>query len=162
MFGFLSFMIFDTSQIELFCQILLAALLGGIVGLEREYKRRAAGLRTFSLVCLGSCFFTLIAFNFTKIGVYPLIQIDLTRVIQAVAVGVGFIGAGLIIHRQGQVEGLTTAAGLWAVAAIGIAVGMGMYVLAVFVAFLSVLILAGFRIVEEKLFSKSSESKDER
>jgi len=151
-------MFFDFSQFQPFFQLLLAALLGGTVGLEREYRRREAGFRTFALVCLGSCFFTLIGINFTEMSVYPLVQLDLTRIIQAVAVGVGFIGAGSIIYRKFQVEGLTTAAALWVVSAIGIGIGMGLYRLSIFATFLVIGILAVFRLIEEKFFPKSSKS----
>lgn len=155
-------MIFDFSQIQPFLQLFFAAFLGGLIGLEREYQRKEAGFKTFALVCLGSCLFTLIGVNFSKIGVYPLVQIDLTRIIQAVAVGVGFIGAGSIIYRKFQVEGLTTAAALWASSAIGVGVGIGLYHLSAFTAFLVIGILAIFRLIEEKFFGKSSKSGYER
>lgn len=155
-------MIFDFSQIHPFLQLFFAAFLGGLIGLEREYQRKEAGFKTFALVCLGSCLFTLIGVNFSKIGVYPLVQIDLTRIIQAVAVGVGFIGAGSIIYRKFQVEGLTTAAALWTSAAIGVGVGIGLYYLSAFTAFLVIGILAILRLIEEKFFGKSSKSGYER
>jgi len=154
--------IFDFSQIHPFLQLFFAAFLGGLIGLEREYQRKEAGFKTFALVCLGSCLFTLIGVNFSKIGVYPLVQIDLTRIIQAVAVGVGFIGAGSIIYRKFQVEGLTTAAALWTSAAIGVGVGIGLYYLSAFTAFLVIGILAILRLIEEKFFGKSSKSGYER
>jgi len=152
-------MFFDVSQLQPFLQILLAALLGGIIGIEREYRKKQAGLKTFSLVAVGSCLFTLVSIEFSTLGGYPQTQVDLTRVIQAVATGVGFIGAGLIIFRQFQVEGITTAAGLWVTSAIGIAVGAGAYFLAILVALFTVLILAGFRLIEEKAFGKFSRKK---
>lgn len=154
------FMFFGVSQIELFLQLLLAAFLGGLIGLEREYKRKEAGLRTFALVSLGACLFTLTAFYFSTNGAIlnSRVQIDPSRVIQAVAIGIGFLGAGLIILRKSHVEGLTTAAGLWVAAAVGIAVGSGLYFLAVFVTFLAIGILAGLRLIEEKVFHKFPES----
>jgi len=152
-------MFFDVSQLQPFLQILLAALLGGIIGIEREYRKKQAGLKTFSLLAVGSCLFTLVSIEFSTLGGYPQTQVDLTRVIQAVATGVGFIGAGLIIFRQFQVEGITTAAGLWVTSAIGIAVGAGAYFLAILVALFTVLILAGFRLIEEKAFGKFSRKK---
>jgi len=152
-------MFFDISQLQPFLQLLLAALLGGSIGLEREYKRKEAGLKTFSLVSLGACFFTVVG---VYLGSHPshlsfLGQIDPARVIQAVAIGIGFIGSGLIIHQRGQVEGLTTAAALWAAAAIGIGVGVRMYLLAILGALVTIGILAGFRLIEEKIIHKSSE-----
>ncbi len=152
-------MVFDISQLQPFLQLLLAAFLGGLIGLEREYKRKEAGLKTFSLVSLGACFFTVVA---VYLGSRPshlslLGQIDPGRVIQAVAIGIGFIGSGLIIHQRGQVEGLTTAAALWAAAAIGIGVGVRMYFLAILGALITIGILAGLRLIEEKIIHKSSE-----
>ena len=149
-------MVFDASQIQPFLQVLLAAVLGGLIGLEREYKRKEAGLRTFSLVSLGSCFFTVLAFYIIS---HPFkfpsfVQIDPGRVIQAVAIGIGFIGSGLIIYHKLQVEGLTTAAALWAAAAIGIGVALKLYFLAISSTLLIILILAGFRLFEEKFFHK--------
>ena len=145
-------------QLQLFLQLLLAALLGGVIGLEREYRRKEAGLKTFSLVSLGTCLFTVIGFNLSKLVSYPQFQLDPTRVIQAIAIGVGFIGAGLIIYRKFQVEGLTTAAGLWVAAAIGIGVGVQLYFLAIFATFLTLGILAGLRLIEERFLPKSPES----
>ena len=135
---------------ETLLQLILAAFLGGLIGLEREYRRREAGLRTFALVSLGAALFTVIGYQMINIG--P--EVDPTRVIQAVAIGIGFIGAGLIIYRQFRIEGLTTAAGLWVAAAIGIAVGAKLYLSAVFVTFLAIGILAGLRLIEEKFFER--------
>lgn len=151
-------MFFDPSQVQPFLQIVLAAFLGCLIGLEREYKKKEAGMRTFALVALGACFFTVIAFHFRFPRAYlgALVQIDPVRVIQAVAIGIGFIGSGLIMQRKAQVEGLTTAAALWAAAGIGIGVGIGLYFLAVLGTLLTILILAGFRVLEETLFHKKT------
>ncbi|GAH96967.1 unnamed protein product [marine sediment metagenome] len=143
-------------ELQIICQLFLATFLGALIGLEREYKRKQAGLQTYSLVALGSCLFTIISFNL--VNLFPGesgISLDPLRVIQAIAIGIGFIGAGVIFFRGGdQIEGLTTAAGLWVVAAIGIAVGAGFYFLAAFTALLAILILAGLGLLEEKLFKK--------
>ncbi len=141
---------------EVFLQLLLAALLGGLMGFEREYKRKEAGLRTYSLVALGSAFFIIISYEtakslFGQIGV----NFDPTRIIGQIVLGIGFLGAGLIIFRGFHIEGLTTAAGLWVTAAVGVAVGAKLYFLAVFVSFIAVGILSGLRLVEEKFFGKS-------
>jgi putative Mg2+ transporter-C (MgtC) family protein len=157
-------MVFDIFQLQPFLQLLLAALLGGLIGLEREYKRKEAGLKTFSLVALGACFFTSIAVYLSS-HQSPLpshLQIDPARVIQAVAIGIGFIGSGLIIQKRAQVEGLTTAAALWAAAAIGIGIGVRLYFLAILGTFLTIGILAGFRLIEEKIIHKTSEAEYER
>ncbi len=147
-------MFFDISQLAPFFQILLATFLGALIGLEREYKKKEAGLRTFSLISLGSCLFTVIAVYLSS-ATHPLadfVQIDPTRVIQAVAIGIGFVGSGLIIYHKLQIEGLTTAAALWSASAVGIGVGLGLYFLSVLTSLLIILILAGVRVVEEKFF----------
>jgi putative Mg2+ transporter-C (MgtC) family protein len=102
-------------------RLLLAALLGGLLGLQRERVGRAAGLRTHMLVALGAAFFVLVPFQ----AGMPLA--DLSRVLQGITAGIGFLCAGTILkrQRQGQIEGLTTAAGLWFTAAVGSAAGMG-------------------------------------
>jgi len=136
---------------EVIFQLILAVILGGLIGLEREYKRREAGLRTYSLVSLGSCLFALIGFyGLQGLIKHPGVSLAPIRVIQAIAIGIGFIGGGSIVYRQFRVEGLTTAAGLWIVAAIGIAVGAKLYFPAILATFLTVFILAGFRVLEEK------------
>ena len=136
-------------EIQLFLQLLLAGFLGSLIGLEREFQKRHAGLRTFSLVSLGSCLLTVLAVYFTSTGV---VNIDPARVIQAVAIGIGFIGSGLIIHDKGHVEGLTTAAGLWAGAGIGVTVGLGLYLLSILGTILVIIILAGLKIIDQKFF----------
>ncbi|TSC75879.1 MAG: putative Mg2+ transporter-C (MgtC) family protein [Parcubacteria group bacterium Gr01-1014_30] len=135
--------------------MLLAALLGGFIGLEREYKKKEAGLRTYSLVALGACFFVIVAFeSFNVFKNEAAVDFDPTRIIGQIAVGIGFLGAGLIIFRGFHVEGLTTAAGLWVTAAVGVAVGAKLYLPSVFVALLAVIVLAGLRFAEEKFFRK--------
>lgn len=143
---------------EIFCQLLLATFLGAIIGFEREIKRKEAGFRTYSLVTLGSCIFTLIAFKlfdffYNKSG----IAFDPSRIIQAIAIGIGFIGAGVIFRQTSGVVGLTTAAGLWVTAAIGIGVGAKFYFLATIGAFFALLIFMGFSLIEEKIFNKKTQ-----
>ena len=141
--------------IEIICQLFLATVLGALIGLEREIKRKEAGLQTYSLVALGTCLFTIIFFElfnsfFGKTG----ISFDPSRIIMAIAIGIGFIGAGVIFRQPSGIVGLTTAAGLWATAAIGIAAGAKLYFLAIFTTFLALLILAGLGELEEKIFKK--------
>lgn len=107
-------------------QLILAAFLGSLLGLQREVERKAAGLRTYALVSVGSCLFTIL--SMTAFGGPAF---DPSRVAAQVVVGIGFIGAGIIFQRGAHVEGLTTAAGLWVAAAIGMAVGAGAFALAV-------------------------------
>lgn len=147
-------MFFDYFQINLFWQVLIAAVLGGIIGLEREFQKREAGLRTFSLVCTGSCFFTAVS---VYLGSMPdkglsFLRVDLGTVIQAVAIGIGFLGSGLIIYNKMQIEGLTTAAALWTTAALGIVIGLEMYLLAVLGTILIIVILSGAKAIEKKIF----------
>jgi putative Mg2+ transporter-C (MgtC) family protein len=140
--------------LETLLQVILAAVLGGLLGFEREFGKKEAGLRTYMLVCVGSCLFTLLAFSGPEISESYIVSPDPLRVIQAVAIGIGFIGSGVIIFRRDHVEGLTTAAGLWVVAAIGVAVGLKLYLLASFATFLSVLILGGLLLIEKRLLNK--------
>jgi putative Mg2+ transporter-C (MgtC) family protein len=105
-------------------RILLAAVLGGAIGYQRERAGKPAGLRTHMLICMGAALFTLVSiFGFTGLA-------DPSRVAAGVVTGIGFIGAGAIIFRsqEGYVTGLTTAATIWAVAGIGVAVGAGLYI----------------------------------
>ncbi len=116
-------------------QILLAILLGGALGWQRERIGKSAGPRTYALVSAGSALFTILSIQAFAFA-------DPSRVAAQIITGVGFLGAGVIIHREGGVvEGLTTAAGLWAVAAIGMAVGVGWFYEAVIASVLLLLVL---------------------
>ena len=110
-------------NIEMIAQLLLAVVLGILVGTEREMVHKPAGLRTHALVSLGACLFTIISIDY--------FDVDPARIAAGIVTGIGFIGAGSIIAEKGHVHGVTTAASLWCVAAIGLAVGVGAYVLAV-------------------------------
>lgn len=115
-----------TSQQLIFIgQVLLAILLGSILGLQRERWGKWAGPRTYALVCAGSTLFTILSLNFFS---------NNSTVASAVISGIGFLGAGTILHKENRVEGLTTAAGLWMVSAIGMAVGVKEYLLATVIA----------------------------
>jgi putative Mg2+ transporter-C (MgtC) family protein len=107
-------------------RLLMAAVLGGMLGLERESKGRAAGLKTHILVSIGSALFVMAPL---LSGIDPG---DVTRVMQGIVSGIGFLGAGAIIklERDERIEGLTTAAGIWMVSAVGMAAGMGMEIMA--------------------------------
>ena len=116
---------------EFILRIFVAALLGGIIGLEREYRAKEAGFRTHFLVALGSALFMIIsAYGFEGALVSDMHRLDVSRIAAHVVTGIGFIGAGTIIFQKNAVRGLTTAAGVWVVAAIGLACGAGMYTLA--------------------------------
>ena len=125
------------AQLELGLRLVLGLGLGAIVGFERELHRQPAGFRTHSLVCLGASLFAVIS----GYG-YSGASIDPTRITAQIVTGIGFIGAGTILQHRGQVRGLTTAASLWAVAAIGTATGSGLYVLAVLGTILILIVLS--------------------
>jgi len=130
-------------EYELMLRIFVAALLGGLIGLEREYRSKEAGFRTHFLVAMGSALFMVVsAYGFSDAMNNELQRWDVSRVAAQVVSGIGFIGAGTIIFRKTEniVSGLTTAAGVWVVAAIGLACGGGMYKLAIVS---TVLVLAG-------------------
>ena len=118
--------------LEFIIRIFVAALLGGFIGLEREYREKAAGLRTHFLVALGSALFMIVsAFGFEGVLKDPNMRLDVSRIAAQVVSGIGFIGAGTIIFQKNAVRGLTTVAGVWVTAAIGLACGAGMYLLAI-------------------------------
>lgn len=108
-------------------RLVLAGLLGGLIGLERELKSKPAGLRTTLLICIGAAMFTELSVHLAEIGVDGGFRADPARLAAQIVPGIGFIGAGAILHARGRVTGVTTAATLWVVTAIGIAVGAGAY-----------------------------------
>ncbi|WP_342152151.1 MgtC/SapB family protein [Methylorubrum sp. SB2] len=136
---------------EMVARLLLAGAMGSVIGFERERLLWAAGLRTHMLVCVGACLFMLVsAFGFADVLGERNVQLDPSRVAAGVVSGIGFLGAGTILLRGEAVKGLTTAASLWAVAAIGLAVGGGLYVPALAATGLVVGILAGVKPIEER------------
>ena len=138
---------FTPETLEMILKITLAAVLGMAIGLEREHRRKPAGLRTYTLVALGATLFTILSQNIGgEAAAY-----DPSRIASQVVVGIGFIGAGIIFIRGGHIEGLTTAAGLWTTAAIGMAVGFGFYTVAVFSAILSIAVLLLLRQIEKNI-----------
>jgi putative Mg2+ transporter-C (MgtC) family protein len=132
----------------------LAAALGGAIGMERELRERQAGLRTHLVVCLGSALFTLVsAYGFREFLVSggSLVRTDPTRIAAQIVSGIGFLGAGAIIRQGLSVRGLTTAATLWLVAAIGMATGAGYYSAALFTTVGALLTLGPLRIAAYKI-----------
>ena len=124
---------------EFILRLFVAALLGGFIGLDREYRAKEAGYRTHLLVSLGSALMMIVSqYGFTEvIEKIDIARYDPARVAAQVVTGIGFIGAGTIILQRQVVRGLTTAAGIWATAGIGLAVGAGMYVLGIVTAVLT-------------------------
>jgi putative Mg2+ transporter-C (MgtC) family protein len=128
-------------------RLTVAAILGAVIGLDREVRSRPAGLRTHMLICLASSLFTIIGFElfmrFSSQG-----NMDPTRIIEAVTAGVAFLAAGTIIRGERSVRGLTTGAGMWLAGAIGVAVGAGMLVLAGIATVLAVIVVTLLRLIE--------------
>ena len=115
----------DITVVSIFVRLLLSVLCGGLIGVEREFKRRSAGFRTHILICLGAAMTTLTSeFLFLNMHYY----LDISRIGAGVVSGIGFIGAGtIIVTRNQRVKGLTTAAGLWTAAIVGLTIGAGYY-----------------------------------
>lgn len=139
---------------EIAARLLLAAALGGVIGFDRERHTWAAGLRTHMLVCLGAALAMIVsAFAFSDIlQEWPRTVLDPSRIAAQVISGIGFLGAGTImfLHRENVIRGLTTAAGLWTVAAIGLAAGGGMYLAAVIATAVAWVILAVLKPLERR------------
>lgn len=131
-------------ELELAGRLAIGLLLGALIGFEREFHRQPAGFRTHALVALGSALFTIIsAYGFAGSVVDP------TRIAAQIVSGIGFIGAGTILHHRGGIRGLTTAASLWSVAAIGMAAGAGLLVMAVIGTLLILIVLNLFDRIED-------------
>nr|USU30710.1 MgtC/SapB family protein [Methylobacterium sp. OTU13CASTA1] len=139
------------SNVDMVGRLFVAALLGSVIGFERERLVWAAGMRTHMLVCVGSCLLMIVsAFGFADILGRPNVTLDPSRVAAQVVSGIGFLGAGTILLRGEVVKGLTTAASLWAVAAIGLASGGGLYVPAIATTAIVLGILGGMKPLEER------------
>lgn len=117
-------------ELELSLRLLFAGVLGVIIGIEREYRAKEAGFRTHFLVSMGSALFMIVSqYGFNNVLEAGIVRVDPSRIASQVVSGIGFIGAGTIIFHKQIVRGLTTAAGIWATAAIGLAIGSGLYIL---------------------------------
>lgn len=138
---------------QIIIRLILSVVLSGFIGLERQIHRRSAGLRTHILVCLGSCLIML-----TSLYIFDIYknhaQLDPSRIAAGVITGIGFLGAGTIIREREEVKGLTTAASLWVVMGIGLAVACGFYMASVFTTGLVLIVLLLLRQVETKVFGK--------
>jgi len=145
----------EALQLGLLLKLGFATLLGGVIGLERELSGKPAGLRTNILICIGATLFTVVSIHMLPLGQGGL---DASRIPAQIVSGVGFIGAGAILHARGSVTGLTSAATIWVVAAIGMALGSGAYVEAVGTALLVMLVLWGLRSVERLVARQSAKS----
>jgi putative Mg2+ transporter-C (MgtC) family protein len=132
-------------------KIVIAILIGGIIGFERELHSKAAGLRTITLITVGAAMFTILSSKFTDTAT--------SRVASNIVTGVGFLGAGVILLMEGRVRGLTTASSVWVAAALGMAVGLGQYILGVATAVLVVIVLELFAQLDHWLDLKGREAR---
>ena len=132
---------FLLEQLELLARILLAGLCGGVIGYERKNRNKEAGIRTHMIVSLGASLIMIVSkYGFADILGASGIALDPSRIAAQIVTGVGFLGAGMIFLRKNTVSGLTTAAGIWATSAIGMAIGSGLYLLGIMTTILVVVI----------------------
>ena len=150
---------------EVIIRLALAVVVGGLIGYEREFKNRPAGFRTHILVCLGAAITSMIQLysiqeTTNMIIAHPELQtamkVDIGRLGAQVITGVGFLGAGTIIHDKGSVKGLTTAASIWTVACIGLAVGLGYYTLTILSTIFIFIVLVFLKSFEERFFKNTN------
>jgi uncharacterized membrane protein YhiD involved in acid resistance len=127
-------------------RLLLAALLGGVVGLERELRHKPAGLRTMMLICIGAALFTIISYEMAA-----EVHGDHTRIAAQIIPGIGFIGAGVVLRERGSVTGITSASTIFVIASVGMAVGAGLPVTAVFTTLLLLVSLVLLGIIEDRI-----------
>ena len=147
--------------VEAMCRLLVAAVLGSLIGIEREIHGRSAGFRTQLLVALGSALAMVVSLHFARqfANVNPnlwSLRIDPARMAYGVMGGIGFLGAGVIMRQETGVRGLTTAASLWCTAAVGLACGFGMYAVAVFATLLIVFTLMVLNRLDDRIPSRAS------
>ena len=148
----------ELSELELVLRLVLAAVLGAVIGAEREWRDRTAGLRTHMLVCVGSAVFTIVSayafqewYSTINVSQRSTVVSDPTRIAAQIVSGIGFLGAGAIFRSDDGVKGLTTAASLWMMAAIGMSTGAGYYELAVASTIVMLLVLVALRQVSRRI-----------
>ncbi len=140
---------------EIIIRLLIALFMGGLTGLERERSSQFAGFRTHILVSVGSCITAITSLLlFEQYSIYPNISLDPARLTAQVLSGIGFLGAGAILKTSNTIRGLTTAAGIWATACIGIAIGYGYYILGASAWFLVVMTLYILKYMDQMIFKK--------
>lgn len=150
-----------TPQHVMLLRLLVAAILGGLIGFERESHSLAAGLRTHILIATAACLFTLLTFEIFHLSdVVSTGRADPIRAVEAVTAGIAFLGAGAIFQRRSGVQGLTTGAGMWLAGAVGVAAAMGFYIVALWVALLAVLVLAALRAIAHRMIPHSRRPDD--
>ena len=158
------------NTIDIIIRLLLSILIGGAIGYEREYKNMPAGFRTHMLVCVGATIITMIQVTMTQNTINMILQeplladvikVDNGRLVAQIVSGIGFLGAGTILHTKGSIKGLTTAASLWVVAALGIAIGYGYYVISILGLLACIIVLVSLKKLQSQMFSKAGERKIE-
>ncbi|MBI2172802.1 MAG: MgtC/SapB family protein [Candidatus Aenigmarchaeota archaeon] len=136
-------------EMEIAIKIVIAAIVGLLIGLEREIRKKPAGMRTHALVCIGATLFTVLSFSFVGSTV------DTSRIAAGIVTGIGFLGAGVIFRAEDRVKGITTAAELWVLAAIGVAIGMGMYFAAAISTLVVLVVLWPAKMLERRVIRKN-------
>ena len=139
-----------TPQHIILIRLLIAAVLGGVIGYERERRNGTAGLRTHILIAVAACLFTTMAFEIMHISDSQTQSPDPIRAVEAVTAGIAFLGAGAIFQQRGAVQGLTTGAGMWLAGALGVACAVGYYLIAAAVALFAVIVLSALRSLSHK------------
>jgi len=144
-------------------RLLLATLFGGLIGFEREWRNRPAGLRTHILICVGAATYAILCIEIAHLETFDFetARIDPLRVVEAVTAGIAFLAAGTILFSRGEVHGLTTGAGMWLAGAIGVASGFGLWQIAAF-GTLIVLIVLGLMHAFEVQLGISEDKKDDK
>jgi len=140
----------DVSTSDILLRLFVAALLGALIGLEREYRHKPAGVRTDILVAVGTCVMTIVSVQIARFAT-DAASVNIAQIVSQVLPGIGFIGAGTVIKARGHVEGVTTAASIWLVAGVSMAVGLGLYGLAVTATIIgvgSLILLHAFKVPE--------------
>ncbi len=138
-------------------RLLLAAVMGGAIGIEREWRRRPAGLRTHILVAVASALFAILTLEIVHAEIIQgeAIRTDPIRMIEAVTAGVAFLAAGTIIQSRGNVQGITTGAGLWLAGAVGVACGLGLWSIALLAVAIGLLVMIVLGKLEQKALKRS-------
>lgn len=142
-----------TSFPVIVARLLLAAAFGAVIGFEREWRNRPAGLRTHIMVCLAAATFAILTIEIMHAPMFAkdTAQFDPIRVVEAVTAGVAFLAAGVVIFTRGEVHGLTTGAGMWLAGAIGVATGLGLWQVAALATLLALIVLGMLQVFEVKL-----------
>lgn len=149
-----------TPQHVLLVRLVIAAVLGAMIGFERESANRTAGLRTHILIAVAACLFTLLTFEIFHLSdVVGTGNADPIRSVEAVTAGIAFLGAGAIFQSRGSVVGLTTGAGMWLAGAVGVAAALGYYLVALAVSVFAVLVLFALRAFAHKVIGDEDKEK---